>query len=330
MPKTHKPRKGSLQFWPRKYAGKILPSVNWKFLQQEAEKKGASQKFLGFICYKVGMLRVLARDLTPDSLTRNREIVLPATVVECPPIKIFSIRFYKNNMVASELVVSTDKELKRKLMLPKKAQAGLEKLEAVEKNLAAYDDLRLIVYSVVKKTPIKKTPDLAEIALAGTLQEKLGLAKNLVGKEISAEEFFSVAELVDVHAVTKGKGIAGPIKRFGIGKKQHKTEKGVRRPGTLGAWTPKRVSFHAPLAGQLGFFSRVKYNNKILKLAKPEETAEINPKPGFHKYGLVKNTCLLVEGSLQGPRKRPLLFTIPARPSKKIKKENFEILKILK
>jgi large subunit ribosomal protein L3 len=129
-----------------------------------------------------------------------------------------------------------------------------------------------------------------------------------------------------LHAVTKGKGFQGPLKRFGIGKKQHKTEKGVRRPGSLGPWRPARVSFHAPQAGQMGFFTRVNYNNKIVKIV----GEEINPKSGFHRYGLVSNPCIIVKGSVQGPPKRAVLLTIAARPTTKTIKENFEVIKILK
>jgi large subunit ribosomal protein L3 len=325
MPKTHKPRKGSLQYWPRKRAKKILPSVNWNFLQQEVEKQTYEKRFLGSICYKVGMLRILARDLTPDSLTRNREVALPVTLVECPALKIFSLRLYKESKVVKDLIVSTDKELKRKLLIPKQLDVT-KALAELEKNLSNYDDLRILVYSVVKRTHIKKTPDLAEIGLAGNLNEKFELAKKFIGKEISIEEIFSPNGLVDVHGVTKGKGFSGPVKRFGISLKQHKTEKGIRRPGSLGPWTPKKVSFRAPLVGQLGYFSRVKYNNKILAIMKPED---INPKSGFNKYGMVRNPCLLIKGSLQGTQKRPLLITTAARPSKKTKKQNFEILKVM-
>lgn len=328
MPKVHKPRKGSLQYWPRSRAARILPSVNWNFLQQVGKERG-DKRFLGLICYKAGMLSVLARDLTPNSMTRNREIVVPATVVECPPLRIFSIRMYKEGKSAAECVVSADEELKRKLMLPKKNKEEdiKKRIEAIEKKIADYDDMRVMIYSVAKKTSVKKAPDLVEIGLLGSLQEKLEFAKQWVGKDIGAEEIFSVSEVVDVHGVTKGKGLSGPVKRFGIGLKGHKSEKGVRRPGSLGPWTPKRVSFRAPLSGQLGYFSRTHYNNKILGVVKP---ADINPKQGFHNYGLARNLCLLIKGSIQGPQKRPLLITAAARPSKKIKKQNFEILKILK
>ncbi len=85
MPKTHKPRGGSLQFWPRKRARKFLPSANWKALQKQTEKEGKKPGLLGFITYKVGMASAHVLDKTPDSLTKGKRISLPVTILECPP-----------------------------------------------------------------------------------------------------------------------------------------------------------------------------------------------------------------------------------------------------
>ncbi|MBS3090538.1 50S ribosomal protein L3 [Candidatus Pacearchaeota archaeon] len=320
MPKRHKPRKGSLQFWPRVRAEKILPSVNWTPLYGR-EKTG--QKILGFFGYKAGMLRVLVNDLTQHSMTKNKEIVVPVTVIECPPLKLYSIRLYKNGRVVAEAVVSNEKELKKIVKAPKELQ--LAKLPDIEKSIEGYDDAKIILYSDIRKIHLKKTPDISEIALSGSIKEKFEFAKGLIGKEINISDVFSAGQLIDVHAVTKGHGFQGPMKRFGIGKRSHKSEKGVRRPGTLGPWTPSKVMFYAPQAGQTGFFTRVIYNSKIIKIA----SAEINPKKGFHRYGFVKNPCLLMKGSIQGPAKRPVLLAISARPSKNAGKKNYEIIKIM-
>ena len=37
-------------------------------------------------------------------------------------------------------------------------------------------------------------------------------------------------DYIDLRAITKGKGYQGPVKRFGIGLKSHKSEKGRRAP----------------------------------------------------------------------------------------------------
>jgi len=326
MSKKHKPRFGSLQFWPRKRARKVLPSVNWKELEKK-EKEEKEGKLLGFVGYKVGMFSAIVKDLTPDSLTKNKKVVLPVTAIECPAMRVLAIRFYKNGTAIDILAQGLEKYLRRKIRIPKKEQKV--KIDEIAKKLSEYNNIRLLVYTLVKRTGIKKTPDIAEIGLQGTLQEKFDAAKNLLGKEIKPEDVFAKGQLIDVHGVTKGKGIAGPVKRFGIGLKQHKSEKGRRRPGSLGPWTPKRVSFRAPMAGQLGFFTRTSYNNKILDINKISQK-DINPASGFAHYGRIKTNYAIVKGSVQGAQKRPLLLTCPLRPRKKKAKENFELVTLEK
>ena len=105
------------------------------------------------------MASAYVKDDTPDSMTKGKKIIVPVTIIECPSLKIFSVRFYKNGKVAKEVLAENlDKELKRRLKLPKNPK----KRESLEGD---YDDVRVICYSIVKKTGIKKTPDLSEIGL---------------------------------------------------------------------------------------------------------------------------------------------------------------------
>jgi len=311
MPKTSRPRKGSLQYWPRKRASKLLPSANFRHI--------SSQGLLGFIAYKVGMASALVKDQTEKSPTQNKQIVIPVTILEVPNMKIFSVRFYKNNKPFKDVIVSNSKELKSKLKVPKN-------LKDFEKEVPQdYDDIRLIVYSLPSQTTIKKTPDLIELSI--NAENKLDFVKSLIGKEISPEEFFK-NDLLDVHGLTKGKGFSGPVKRFGITLKPHKTEKGVRRPGSLAPWHPARVTFRAPQAGQLGFFTRVTYNLKTISFGKISEK-DINPKSGFKNYGLIKSSYLIVKGSVQGPAKRQVLLTPSFRPTKLKLKSKFEFMELI-
>ena len=89
MPTRKRPRKGSLQFWPRKRVNKFLPNVNW-----DAINSGKNLK--GFICYKAGMVSGYVKDNTEHSMTKDKKIIIPLTILECPPLKIFSVlkRFY--------------------------------------------------------------------------------------------------------------------------------------------------------------------------------------------------------------------------------------------
>lgn len=317
MSKNSQPRHGSLQFYPRKRANKILPRVNWDSILKE--EKGLK----GFIGYKVGMKSAYVLDNTQYSFTKGKKIIIPITIIECPVIKILSIRFYKNGIVAKEILNDNlDKELKKKLKLPKQAEAK-KKLENFKGD---YEDVRIIAYSQVKKTNIKKSPDIAEIGISGSKEEKLQFVKDNLSKEISIKEVFKTG-VVDVRGVTKGKGFQGQVKRFGLSLKAHKSEKGVRTLGTGGTWHPARVTFREPRAGQMGFFTRAVYNNKIIDIHSINEK-DINPKEGFKHFGKIKTDYIIVFGSVQGANKRQLLITNPLRPDKKQSRKNYELIEI--
>lgn len=306
MPTRKSPRKGSLQFWPRKRATKFLPSVNWNAIDSGKNLKG-------FICYKAGMMSASVKDNTTDSMTKGKKIIVPVTILECPSMKIFSVRFYKDGKVVKEVLApKLDKELKRKVKIPKK-----EKETKLEEDC---EDIRVICYSSVKSTGLKKRPDLVEIGLVGSVEEKINFIKENLGKEISISDIFEKGQLVDLRGLTKGKGFSGPVKRFGIKLKASKSEKGRRRPGSLGPWHPARVTFRVPQAGQLGMFSRIVYNNKIIDLGKSDGKLK-----SIKNYGDIKTDYIIVNGSIQGSAKRQLLITAPLRETKKQKKKEFEL-----
>jgi large subunit ribosomal protein L3 len=310
MAQPKRPRKGSLQYWPRKRAAKVLPSVNWKPVKGDG--------LLGFITYKAGMASVLIKDNTEKSMTQGKNLIVPATILEVPNMKIFSVRFYKNNQVLKEIIVSNDKELKKLVKLPK----TLPSLDSTPKD---FDDIRVIAYSLPKQISLKKTPDMIELAISS--HDKLSFVKSLINKEISLSDF-KLPALVDIHGLTKGKGLVGPMRRFGISKRQHKSEKGVRRPGSLAPWHPHVVTFHAPMAGQLGMFSRVQFNLKVLGSGNAKEKP-IAPKSGFRHYGAISSNYIIVLGSVQGPPKRQILITPSFRPTKLQSKKKFEFLEVL-
>ena len=309
MAKLSKPRAGSLQFWPRKRAEHFLPSVNWKPVKGEG--------ILGFIAYKVAMATALVKDTTDKSMTTNKRIYIPVTILETPNMKIFSVRFYNHGQVIKEVVVSTDSLLKKVVRIPK--TAGKLEIPPV------YDDIRILVYSLAHQTTVKKTPDLAELAIGGG--NKLDLVKSLIGKEITVKDVLKFS-LLDVRGLTKGKGLEGAVPRFGITLKSHKSEKGVRRPGSLGTWHPARVSFRTPQAGQLGMFTRVHYNLRAINLNAIAEK-NINPGTGFKNYGRVQTSYLIVKGSVQGPPKRQILITPALRPTNEQVKKKYEFMELI-
>ena len=312
MPKKHHPRRGSLQFWPRKRAKKILPHLRLKS-NSNLTRTMKDTKLPAFIGYKAGMTHLLIKDTNQASPTKNQDIFCPVTVIDCPPLKSLSLRFYKkqNNTLQPLTQIfskNLDKELKRKIKFPKKDPKPL---------IEQFDDLRIAFYTQPRLTTIgKKKPEILEIPISGSKEKKLEYAKSLLEKEIKISDIFKEYQFVDVHAVTKGKGFQGPIKRFHLKLKSHKSEKKRRSGGNLGAWTPKKVSHTVPQAGSMGFNTRTEYNKLILKIDSDQKI--ILPKSGISHYGLIKNDYLLIKGSIPGPKKRTIILTEPIKARKQL------------
>ncbi len=308
MPKAHNPRHGSMQFWPRVKAKRIYPRVK-RF------PTGKEAKLNGFSGYKVGMTHMIITDGRKNSMTKGDDISLPVTIVECPPIKIAGARLYKKKYLtmqpAGDILAKADKQLARKLKTPKKEG---KKLDAVKPE--DYDDIRLLVQTRPNMTGTgKKKPELFEVGLGGNKEDKLNFAKENLGKELSVKDVFTEGQLLDIHAVTKGKGYQGPVKRFGIKIRHHKSEKTKRGPGSLGDWKHKST-WRVPHAGQMGFHTRIDYNKQIMMIG--DDPERVNVLGGFKRYGQVKNTYLLLKGSIPGPAKRVLRLQKARRPNRKI------------
>ena len=306
MPTTKSPRKGTLQFTPRKKSKRQYPRVrNW------SHKKEA--KPLGFFGYKVGMTRVVAINENKNAHTVGEETAVPATIVECPPMKMYSARFYKNEEEAlklkKEIFFKTDKNLQKKTNLSKDNSKELDKIDVEE-----YDSITVTIYTQPSKAGVsKKKPELLEVGLGGKKQEKLDYIKESHNKEIDIESIFSTEDLVDIHAITKGKGNQGPVKRFGIGLKNHKSEKGRRNPGSLGPWNRQQhIMWRVSHAGQTGYHQRTEYNKQILEISADTEKRGKH----FHKYGNIKSKYVLLHGSIPGPTKRTIVMSTPSREKK--------------
>lgn len=321
MPTTRRPRFGSLAYYPRKRTKKPVASVrSWANV-----KEG---KLLGFAGYKVGMVHLMITDNNPNSMVKGQTISCPGTIIECPPLKSASVRFYKNTIdglkvVSDVLAENLDKELERKMTMPKNIKKKIE-------DVKEFDDLTLVVYTQPKLTGIgKKKPEFFEMAIGGKKEDKLNYAKNILGKEIKIEDVFNEGNQIDIHAITKGKGLQGPVRRFGIGLKSHKSEKGRRNPGALGSWKGQvNTMWRMPHAGQTGYFQRTELNRWILKIS--NESKDITPNGGFMRYGVVKNPYVIIKGSVAGTKKRLIRFNVATRPSKKIPAEPAPIKQIVK
>lgn len=311
MGQPHAPRRGSLQFWPRKRSKHSVARVrSWV--------KESKVKPLGFIGYKAGMTHLQVLDNRAKSMTKGENIMFASTIVDCPPMSVIGISFYKNSSrglkkTTSVLTEKLSKELSKKIQLPKKVS---NKLDGVKE----FDDLKLLVHSNPKSADIgTKKPKLLEIAVGGNKDEKFTYAKAVLGKEINVEEVFEQGVSLDVHGITKGKGFQGTVKRYGVPIRQHKAEKTKRGIGNLGSWTPKHVQFSVAQPGKMGYHLRTEHNKQLIKIGK--DGKEVTSKGGLNKYGLVRNSYLLLKGSLAGSKKRALVLTHSIRPNKKMTKD---------
>ncbi|HIJ12011.1 TPA: 50S ribosomal protein L3 [Candidatus Woesearchaeota archaeon] len=320
MAKSRHPRRGSMQFWPRKRSTHSLVRVrSW------ANESNA--KPLGFIGYKVGMTHVMVNDTRAKSHTKGDSLQMASTIVECPPMVVAGVMFYKRHgtgvrKFTSVLAPNLPKFLKKVIQLPKKETKKVD-------DVTDFDDIRLLVFSNPAGLSVdSKTPKAIEIGIGGSKDDKVAYAKEVLGKELTINDVFETGNPADIHGVTKGKGFQGTVKRFGVPIKQHKGEKIKRGIGNLGAWTPKRVDYRVPQTGKMGYHMRTEYNKQIIKIG--ENGDEINRKGGMPHYGLVKGAYVLIKGGIVGPRKRPVLLARAIRPTRNTPKQALEITYIAK
>ena len=295
-----------MQFWPRVRARQSYARIrNWPASKEP--------KPLGFAGYKVGMTHLLINDNNPHSPTKGTDIFCPVTIMECPPLKVVSINFYKNTLNGIKLVAevfadSFDKELERKLTLQK--NKGKETND--------FDFVRILCYTQPKLTTIgKKKPEIFELAIGGAKEQQIAYAKEKLGKEIIISEIFKEGQQLDTHSLTKGKGFQGAVKRFGVQLRHHKSEKSRRNPGSLGAWRAQgHIMWRTAHAGKMGYHQRTERNKWLVKIGSKAE--EINTKGGILNYGLIKNTYILLKGSISGPQKQLVRLTDASRMKKNI------------
>lgn len=305
------PRRGSLAYLPRGRASHWTPRIRYW-----PEYEGPP-RLLGFAGFKAGTTNITIVDNRQGSLNYGKEVTFPVTIVETPPLKVSALRFYTSTHKGLQTVGevwSNDqpKELSRRIKVPEKFDdvKAWEKIEPSRNNLA---EVRAVVSSQPKNTTIgRKTPDLLEVKIdGGSVDDQIEFGKKILGKEVKVADVFKEGGEVDVISITKGKGIQGPVKRWGIKKLKHKSRKTVRGVGSIGPWHPHYVMYSVPRAGQMGFFQRTEYNKQILKMG--DNGADVTPKGGFLRYGPVRTQYAVLRGTIPGPSRRLVALRYPAR-----------------
>ena len=298
-----------MAYYPRKRARSEIPHIrSWPEIDD-------GPRIQGFAGYKAGMTHVFVVDYRPTSTTSGKEVMVPVTVVETPPMKVLGMRLYKETPYGLKIIKEIwhpkpDKEIRRRIPYPKKvSKPKKEEIKGLE-----VDDVRLVMYTQPYKVSgiPKKSPEIMEVRVGGgTIEERIDYAFSKLGKEISFEEFQKTGAMVDVIAVTKGKGYEGRVKRFGTKLLSHKNSKHRRMIGTQGPWHPNWIMSTVPSSGQMGYHQRTEFNKRVLKIG--ENGEEITPQGGFLHYGIVRNPYVIIHGSIPGPVKRLVRFRDPVR-----------------
>jgi large subunit ribosomal protein L3 len=315
--KKHAPRHGSLAFLPRKRA------ANTKSRVRRWLNTSDSLVFLGYAGFKAGMTHITYIEDQRNSPYFGKELMKPVTVIEVPPLILIGIRVYNEDEYGKYIVgdiFSTELNdyLRRKISIPNFENYDFESTkEKLIKALNNTSQIRGIFQTQPHLTSLpRKKPDIIEIQVnsIGDSVEEFNFALNLLGSEIRVRNILIEGELIDILAVTKGKGFQGPVKRFGVKILTRKNNKIKRAVACIGPWHPARVLYTVPRPGQMGFHQRTEYHKRIMVIGENEE--EINPKGGFVKYGKVKGDYLLVLGSIPGPKNRLVRIRKTIRPIK--------------
>jgi large subunit ribosomal protein L3 len=292
---------------------------------------GEKNVLLGFAGFKVGSIHVLTIDDREKTPNFGKQLLNAATVIATPPVKIIGIRAYKADLYGQHAVFDVyakdlPKELARRVDV-KQAEDAMAKAEGKVAQASSVMAIASVSPSAVGIA--QKKPFVFELAVSGKdVKAQFEYVKSILGKEIKASDIFQLGQNVDVFGITRGKGIEGPITRFGVKRKQHKSRKSVRAVGTLGPISPAVVMYTVARQGQHGFHQRTEYNKRILIMANTEKDAAINPKGGFKHFGLVNGDYIVVRGSIPGVPKRLIKMRHPIRnlPKKVLEPKVLEVV----
>lgn len=271
----------------------------------------------GFAGFKAGSIHVITIDDRERTPNFGKPRFNASTIIATPPVLICGLRAYSKSReglraLGEAYAKNLPKELQRKMVITKPPEENLAKIENRFNDISR---LSALVGVFPRKAHLEqKKPFLFEIrVMGGDIKSQLDYLKGLLGKDVSVSDVLKPGGYVDISSITKGKGYEGPVTRFGIKRKHHKSRKSVRAVASIGPWHPAAVTYTVARAGQKGFSQRTEYNKRIL-LVSNAATSPITPKGGFHKFGIVDGDYIILKGSTPGPVKRLVRIRGPLRP----------------
>jgi len=343
--KFEAPRHGSLGFLPRNRSRRHRGKVK-TFPKDDKSKKPHLTAFMG---YKAGMTHIVRDVDRPGSKLHKREVVEAVTIVETPPMVVVGMvgytetvqglrtlttvwaehlseevkrRFYKNWYKAKRKAFTS---YAKKYSPERKEQEIEAEFKRIVDNCTV---VRLIAHTQLSKINVgQKKAHVMEIQInGGSIAEKVEFGRGLFEKEVTIDQIFGQDEMIDVIGVTKGKGYAGVVKRYGVKKLPRKTHRGLRKVACIGPWHPSRVPYTVARSGQLGYHHRTEMNKKVYRVGKADDKnngstpadlteKQITPVGGFPHYGIIRNDFLMLKGCVVGSKKRVLTLRKSLFPS---------------
>ncbi|MDE1858280.1 MAG: 50S ribosomal protein L3 [Thaumarchaeota archaeon] len=287
------PRRGSLAYRPRGRAKSFVPRVRtWPKVE------GEKPVLLGFPGYKAGTIHVITVDDRAKTPNFGKPLFNLSSVITIPDAQVIGMRLYAHEN-GQDMAISDVKQ----------AGQTTEKLP-----LDRVSRVAALVSSVARDVGLsQKKPVLMEVGVSGgELKSQVEFVNGLIGKKVKFTDTFKPGMYVDVLGITKGKGFEGPITRFGVKRKQHKSRKSVRAVAVIGPWHPAAVMYTVARAGQMGFHQRTETGKKILLVGNATANP-ITPPGGFEHFGSVGGDYAVVRGAVPGPARRLVVVRMKAR-----------------
>jgi len=321
------PRRGSLAYLPRGRAKSMEARIRtWP------KNDSDEPKLLAHAGFKAGCVQIVSIDDREKTPNHGKQLVSLGTVIVTPPVLIIGIRGYsKDNFgLRADFDFYAD-ELPKHISRLFKLKTKKTVSENSTKSLKNIKEIFAIIAVTPKNAGLEqKKPYVFEVAVkGGSIKKQFDFVNELLGKEVKIDQVFDSGVEVDTAAITKGKGWEGPITRWGVKRKQHKSRKSVREVGSLGPISPQYVMYTVPRAGQRGLHQRTEYDKRIMVIDNTKDLEyKINPEGGFKHFGNVNGDFVILRGSVPGTYKRLIKLRAQVRnaPTKIVKPNILEVI----
>jgi large subunit ribosomal protein L3 len=177
---------------------------------------------------------ILGRKINMTQIFDENGVVHPATVVEAAPIVVTQVKTAATDGYAAVQVGSGT----RRTSLMNKAMKGHVK------ELGSFADIREFRFEN---------------------EADLTVAAKAIGDKIDLTQF-KAGDIIEVSAISKGKGFQGVVKRhgFGGGPRTHGQKHSEREPGSIGGGLRNKVPKKMRMAGRMGGDRITVKNLKVL------------------------------------------------------------------